>query len=157
MSTHTSRTLALLLAAAVLAFAGPAASHVEGYRKADGLVVHLGVMPAQLVRGSPPRHAEERMHGAVPRGAGVRHVMVAVFDEATGERLEDLRIEAEVASLGRPGPRRALEAIAFADAVTYCNYFTLGVRGQHRIRLWIQRPERPEPIMVEFRYDHRCC
>jgi uncharacterized protein involved in high-affinity Fe2+ transport len=77
-----------------------------------------------------------------------------VFDAATGERREDLRIEAEVAGIGLAGRRTGLEPMAIADTVTYGNYFDLGGRGLYRIRLWIQPPERPEPVVVEFRYDH---
>jgi hypothetical protein len=51
--------------------------------------------------------------------------VAAVFDAATGERVEDAVVEARVAEPGLAGITRRLEPMLIADTVTYGNYFQL--------------------------------
>jgi hypothetical protein len=152
MARTASRLLAPLALTAALAMMSLAAAD-DLYREADGLAVYLGLLPAEMVRGQPPRHLEERMHGGPPRGEHAYHLTVAVFDAGTGARIEDAKVEAEVARIGLRGPRRTLEPMALADTITYGGYVTFGGRGLFRIRLWITTPDRPEPVGISF--DHR--
>jgi hypothetical protein len=122
----------------------------------DGLSVYLGVLPAALVeRRHPAAHPEGAMHGGPPRGQHVYHVMVAVFDDETGERVEDLEVEARVTPLGRAAIARRLEPMSMADTITYGNYFNLATSGPHQIRVSLSRREATRPSTVEFSYDHR--
>jgi hypothetical protein len=117
--------------------------------------VYLGVLPAAMIQGHPGGHPEETMHGGMPRGRHAYHVVAAVFDAATGERVEDAVVEARAAEPGLAGVTRRLEPMLIADTVTYGNYFQLSGDGPYRIDLSITRPGLATPIIVEFTYEHR--
>ena len=127
----------------------------EPYRTADGVQVYLGVMPAALLRAHPEPHHERKMHGGAPADRNNYHLLVAVFDQASGARIEDAKVEAEVAPLGLAGARKQLEAMTVAGAVTYGDYFGMEHGDLYRIRLWIVRPGVDRPVEVEFSYDLR--
>ena len=120
----------------------------DSYKTADGLVVYLGVLPAALVRG------HEGMHGDVSSGPHVYHVVAAVFDAATGARIEDAKVEARVTPRRLAGEARALEQMEIAGTVTYGNYFTMGGSDPYRIELSIRTSGGGQPVKVEFTYIH---
>lgn len=136
---------------------GAATADDAGYHQvAEGLSVYLGVVPAALVRRDhPPDHAEAEMHRGPPRGRHVQHVMIAAFDAATGDRLEDARVSARVAPVGLAGVSRRLQPMVIADTVTYGNYFTMGLDGAYRIVISVTPAERPDPARFEFTHVHR--
>ena len=145
-----------IAAVAILAMIAPAiAQDISPYKVADGLAVYLGVIPAELITGHPGSHAEAEMHGGVPSGRHVHHVMVAVFDNASGERIADAVVTAKVTGLGLVGIEKTLEPMTIADAVTYGNYFDLPGRDLYRIRIEISRPGNVRSVRVEFEYDHQ--
>ena len=121
-------------------------------KSADGLTVYLGVIPAEIVRGHPPGHPERLAHGGPPSGRHSYHVVVAIFDAATGARVTDAKVSAQVASLGLSGPTRELEPMTIADTVTYGNYFTLPGRGPYRMLIEIGRAQKV--TKMTFDYDH---
>lgn len=121
-------------------------------KSVDGLTVYFGVIPAEIIRGHPPGHPERSAHGGPPSGRHSYHVIVAIFDAATGARVTDAKVSAQVASLGLSGPTRELEPMTIADTVTYGNYFTLPSRGPYRILIEIARAQRV--TKMTFDYDH---
>lgn len=141
----------------VFLFAASAAKAAvdEPYRTADGLQVYLGVMPAAVLRAHPEPHHEREMHGGAPADRDEYHVLVAVFDQASGARIADATVEAEVAPLALAGARKRLEAMAVAGTVTYGNFFKMPRGDLYRIRLWIVRHGSKQPVTVEFSYDLR--
>lgn len=148
------RLTGLLIAVLALAFAPTpafAADH-EHTKTASGLTVYVGMVPAQIVRGHPGRHPEAQAHGGPPRGEHVYHLIIAVFDAASGARVEDAKVSARVSGLGLAGPHRGLEPMKIADTVTYGNYFNLPGRGRYRIDVDVERS--PGPVSFEFAYDH---
>lgn len=158
------RTVLLaLMAALAWALTGliPAtAADTRDHKTAGGLSVYLGVLPAAMIQGHPKDHPEEAMHGGAPRGRHAFHVMVAVFDAESGDRIEDATVEASVASIGDaaahlPGVTRRLESMVIADTVTYGNYFTMRGDGPYRIRFSVTPAGATQPVVLEFSYDHR--
>ncbi len=119
-----------------------------------GLLVYLGVVPADLIRGYSTAHAERHMHGGPPRGTNHYHVMISIFDGATGRRVDDATVEAEVAGLDMAGVRKRLEPMAIADTVTYGNYFHMIGHDRYRIRLHIRRPGAADAVETAFTYEH---
>lgn len=152
-------TLLFMLAATLLwtlTGINPAMAADTGDRKtAGGLSVYLGVLPAAMIQGHPKDHPEEAMHGGIPRGRHVFHVMAAVFDAESGDRIEDAAVEARVTPLGLAGVTRRLQPMVIADTVTYGNYFTMRGDGPYRIRFSVTRAGAVQPIVLEFSYDHR--
>lgn len=140
---------ALLISAMVQAADEP------GYRSIDGVGFYLGVVPGQMIQGHDPEHSEAEMHGGVPRGRHVHHIMVAIFDEASGERVENASIEARVTPLGLATVTRPLEPMRIADALSFGNYFTLCGNGPYEIEIAITTAESTEPLKVEFTYEHQ--
>ena len=81
-----------VLAAATMALL----TTVAGYAQSDGLsqtvndvTIYLGVMPSEIVRG----HPESSLHGS-PKGSDLRHVVVALFDAKTTDRITDAKVSA---------------------------------------------------------------
>jgi hypothetical protein len=151
--------LLMLLAALVWALPAPGAATAAdagNHKIAQGLSVYLGVLPAALVgRGDMEDHPEAEMHDGAPGGGHDQHVMVAVFDAATGERVEDAIVEARVTPLGLAGVRRVLDPMVIADTITYGNYFTMRGDGPYRIAVSVMPAGAPRPVVLEFSYDHR--
>jgi hypothetical protein len=149
----------ILVCATVLSLAlglnAAAAADVEGHKTIAGLSVYLGVLPAAMVRDHSGDRTEATMHGGLPRGHA-HHVMAAVFDAKTGERVEDARVKARVSPPGLAGETRALEPMAIAGTITYGNYFTtIGDRQPYRIRLSITLAGTATPVVVEFSHHRR--
>jgi hypothetical protein len=150
----------LLVSATVLFWAlgleAAVAADVEGHKTIAGLSVYLGVLPAAMVRDHSGDRTEAAMHGGIPRGHHALHVMAAVFDAKTGERVEDARVKARVSPPGLAGETRALEPMAIAGTITYGNYFTtIGDRHPYRIRLSITLAGTATPVVVEFSHRRR--
>lgn len=117
----------------------------------NGLTVDIGVIPAEIVKGHPKEHPEASAHGGPPLGQYEYHLVVAVFDAASGARITDAKVEARVSSLGLVGPRKTLEQMAIAGTITYGNYFDLPEKGPYTIDIEIERPA--SRVRMEFTYE----
>ena len=136
-------------------FASSAATTTpEDFKVVSGVAIYLGVVPSELIKGHPGEHTEREMHGGVPTGQHRHHVVVALFDNASGKRIENAKVQASVAEIGLSGPEKALEPMTIAGATTYGNYFTMSGQGPYIIRLQIQRPEMPGIIKAIFKLRH---
>jgi hypothetical protein len=147
------RTLVASIAALVLLTACAQRAGEVDYQTADGLAIYLGVLPAAMIQGHQT-HPEERMHGGVPGGRHAYHVVAAVFDELTGERIENAMVQARVVPRGLAAETRALEPMEIAGTVTYGNYFTMGGDDPYRIEISITRSGAGTPVVVDFSYRH---
>lgn len=146
----------ILALALSLSAAAPARADIVNEQKVvEGLAFYLGIVPAEIVRGHPSGHEERGMHGGPPSHAGQYHVMVAIFDAASGKRVTDASVKARVESVGLGGQERALEAMPVAGAMTYGNYFGMVGNGPFRIILQVVRPGMTAPIEVRFEHTHR--
>jgi hypothetical protein len=124
------------------------------FKTVAGLVVYLGVLPAAIIQGHVKDHPEETMHGGIPRGPHAYHVMVAIFDAVTGERMEKATVQARVTPLGFATVTRELEPMVIAGTVTYGNYFTMRGADPYRIEFSITPAESATPVTLEFSYEH---
>jgi hypothetical protein len=150
----TKVALAMLFS---LVTASSSATAAEGglYRTAGGLAVYLGVIPAEIVKGHPSGHAEQTMHGGAPKGVHQYHVVAAVFDAASGARVSDAKVSAQVSGLGLSGPKKKLDPMEIANTISYGGFFDLPGRDLYTIGLTIERSGQPKPVSLEFKYDHR--
>ena len=119
----------------------------------DGVTIYLGIVPAEIMRGHPKEHPEGTMHGGGPRGEEQYHVMVALFDAKTGQRITDADVKASVAGVGRTESPVTLEPMNIADTITYGNYFNMSGYGPFRIDLQIRRPSTAH--VIEARFEHK--
>src|SRR5512139_1015129 len=88
-------------------------------RTAGGVTVYLGVVPAEIVKGLPAAGTTERpMHGRIPGGPHQYHLVAAIFDVASGTRVSDAVVTAEVSGLGLSGSKMKLEPMQIAGTTT---------------------------------------
>lgn len=123
----------------------------SGYHKVvDGVSVYFAIVPAELVRGHPREHPESEMHGGVP--AGESHVMVALFDDKTGDRITRAEVTARVRGGHVATIEKRLEPMTIAGSLTYGNYFPMGGSGPYQVELRIYAPGRNKPISMRFEW-----
>jgi hypothetical protein len=140
---------ALLSALAITAPAS--AQEPDSYKAVDGLGVYLGVLPAAIVRAQP----DAAMHGGAPSGAHDYHIIIALFDAATGARIENAEVTATVSGLGHVGGRRLdLEPMTIAGTVTYGQFVPLPGEDIYDIAVDISVPGRDSPVRADFSYRH---
>ncbi len=147
--------LATALWLAAISFSPASAEENENYKVAQGLGVYLGVLPAAIVRGHQEDHPEATMHGGVPSGGHEYHIIIAVFEAATGVRIENAKVTATVSGLGHVGQNSLeLEPMAIAGTVTYGGFVALPGSDRYDIVLAISVPGRSAPARVSFTYQH---
>ncbi len=134
---------------ALLGVAPPVSAAERGYRQiVDGVAVYVGIVPAQLVRGHPPGHPEREMHGGAP--VGENHLMVALFEEKTGRRLDGVEATATITGPDRFKAEKRLEPMAIAGAASYGNYFYMPGPGPYRIALRFRPPGAARDLRANF-------
>ncbi len=142
--------VAVIAAAGMLAVGNLAAAESDPYREADGLAVYFGVVPSAIAGDHHRSRAERTMHGGAPSGLDSYHLLVAVFDQATRQRLRGLQVKASVHAHGRATVTKPLEPMTVGDALSYGNYFVFPGAGEHQITIEILRPETAQPVRVNF-------
>lgn len=148
--------LPLVIALLASVNSASAADDAAQYKQSQGLAVYLGVLPAAMVKGHDPGHAESTMHGGAPAGSHEYHLLVAVFEESSGLRIVDAEVIATVTGLGHVGGTRLqLEPMRIEDTVTYGNFIDFPGADLYTIKVSVRRRDAPHPIAFEFSYDHR--
>lgn len=144
LTFHAVRCMFLLLVGAF--FLVPQAHAAEQKLVVDTMEVFYGFVPAQIVAQQAERNAEKGsspMHKGRPR-KNFRHLVVALFDQATGQRIADATVDATITPLGLGSTRKRLDPMHINDTVTYGNFFNLPAEdGPFRVVLSIARPGRP--------------
>lgn len=147
--------LGLAQAAVLLLFSSAAfAADSSDYRVVDGLAIYYAVLPAEMIRGHPKEHPEAVMHGGVPAGKHVHHLMIALFDGKSLERITDAQVTATVGEIGLAQTKKQLEPFTVADALTYGNYFEFSNLATYTVAIEVRRPGSPSVIETRFEYRH---
>jgi hypothetical protein len=140
-----------------LAPSGAYADQLNRSATKSGVIVHFGIVSAEKAR-SVARGASDPVELASAPGLSRYHLVVALFDKATGERISDATVNATVTG---PGPKsrphtqvKPLQELKVNDTVTYGNYFDMPWRGRYRIDLSIMRRNTAKPTSVRLTYDH---
>ena len=142
-------SIAALTASA--AFAADSATH----KVVHGVAIYLGVLPAEMVLGHPKSHSEAEMHGGVPAGQHQQHVVVALFDQASGKRISGAKVSARVHEINLAGTQKKLEPMLISGTVSYGNYFNMpAANNPYRIRVLIELPGVAGVIEAQFDYQH---
>jgi hypothetical protein len=151
MNISTLKFLAWIALGLVLS---AALAHVsDESQSAAGLKVDLGIVPAENIRNRPEERAAYEMHGGVPSGNSMYHVMVAVFDAKTGARISDTQVKARVEEVGLTSEEKPLAPMRIAGAVTYGNFFRMAGSATFRVTVEIRLPG--ETRMTQLRFEHR--
>ncbi len=139
---------------AALFLTGAFAADVATHKVVNGVDIYLGVLPSEMILDHPQSHAEPGMHGGVPAGEHRFHVMVALFDAATGKRITGAQVKATVSELALSGTEKKLEPMLIADTISYGNYFIMSGNGIYRIQVQVRRSGVAQAIETEFEYRH---
>jgi len=126
----------------------------KNYQVIEGVAIYLGVMPAQIVRGHDRGHVESKMHGGIPSSRDSEHVVVALFDNTSGKRIENAKVSAQVMELGLGPEWKNLEPMRIAGTITYGNYFDMPQNDIYHIQVRIHLADRPNPLVATFTYQH---
>ena len=111
-----------------------AAQPAHGLREASGAVVfEHGWLPAARVADHPSQHAESKMHGGT-RGQSGSHIVVALFDKASGARISHATVEVRITPLGGAPIAKALEPMSIEGLPSYGGYVPVVRPGIYRIR-----------------------
>ena len=147
------------IGAASLALAPPAgAGVVDGMRTVDGLTVYLGVVPAAVTRTHAPQHPERNMHGGISRPSFHDvHLLVAVFNSASGQRLRNVAVTARIHGTNRNRWTVPLTPMTVNGALTYGGYTNVGAEEDVMISIDVTRPGRTthrRTTSAQFEYVH---
>ncbi len=150
-----ARTLSVLIAVGLtFGMAQAAAVNPDQPIRLDGMELFFGLIPAEILRGHPSDHEERSMHGGVPRGKGVYHLIVSVFDAKTTTRITDAVITGSVIEAGMTTQNQKLEAMSFGGNVAYGNYFAMSNPGPYEIVVNVRRPGEHKTATARFQYWH---
>jgi len=122
----------------------------DTHKKVGGIELYIGVIPAEVIQGRGSSE-ERRMHGGVPAGSNGYHLVVALFDQGSGDRITDAQVSAWVTVPGRAVVENPLESMKVADVVTFGNYFVLSDQTRNRISVRVQRAGK-DPVNADFQY-----
>ena len=154
-----ARTLARLLGLILLLLMGVSAQALadtaSDSKTVGNILIYMGLLPAEMIRGHPQQHPEVSMHGGLQSGSGQYHVLIALFDSKTGSRIENADVSARVSEIGLAGDEKKLEPMQIAGTVTYGNYFRMAGRGPFKIALTIHVPGQPQEIRTTFEHRHQ--
>lgn len=142
----------LAISLAVAALTAAATADTDRYQVVDGVAIYLGLMPAEMVLGHPRQFPENEMHGGIPQGKDRYHVVIALFDDATGKRIGGAQVIATVSESGSAGQRKALEPMSIHNTKTYGNWFILSGHGPYRVQLEIAGIRGKGRIETGFEY-----
>lgn len=130
---------------------GTNGADLEREKRVDGMTVFLGVVPAELIAGNP---AEAAAHGGLPKGGSYHHVLIAIFDGKTGERITDAEVSARVEDVGRSASaEKKLDAMLIGRSVTFGNFFFMPGRDPYSIHVKIDHHHHAISE-VTFHYRH---
>lgn len=157
-AAKTGAVLAALAIALAPALQPASAGVVDGVQNVDDLTVYLGVVPAAVTRRHAPRHAERTMHGGAERpGLHDVHLMVAVFNRPTGQRVTNAVVTARLHGTGSNRSAVPLRPMTINGALTYGGYASLGLDEELMISVDVTRPGRSPGTRTktaQFRYVH---
>lgn len=154
-----SRRTTLVLPLAGLAMAdGAAPAIAQGAAEGstltvDGVLAYLGVVPAAIVQGHPRQHPEATMHGGPDDSKRDYHLILALFAEDSGTRIETAEVQVNVMGLGHiGGTRLTLDPMQIAGTVTWGTFVDLPSRDIYELTFSVTLPDRKGEIVFPFRY-----
>jgi hypothetical protein len=151
----SGQVLAVILAAVFNLVSGATfAVDSSSYRIVDGLTIYYAAVPAEVIRRYPKDSPEATMHGGVPKGKHVYHLIVALFDSTNMERITDAKVTAIVGEIGLGRKSKPLEPFTIAGALTYGNYFNFSKTATYIIDITVNRPGSTATIKTRFEYRH---
>jgi hypothetical protein len=97
------------------------------------------------------------VYGVAPSGPAQYYVTVALFDAATGQRIDDATMTARVSTAKAAGPEKRVERITVANSASYGNYFAMADTGPYKVTVRVSDQPRWTPLKrsLNIRIDER--
>lgn len=133
----------LLISVFLLALVEPAMAQARLDK--EGVVIYWGLVPAAVVS---ERHALDEMHGGRPGGGGqLHHLVIAVYDSASGRRIDNAVLRAQLSESGLVDEApRYLTPMSIDGQMSYGQIFSVAKAGPYRFRVWVRPPGRATEI-----------
>jgi hypothetical protein len=103
------------------------------------------------------KRALAELHGVPPKGQA-HHLVVALYDSASGRRIEDAVVRAQLREGGVVDePAKVLLPMKVNDQPSYGQIFGVAKAGPYRFRVWVRLPQRTDEIefAIQARSPHR--
>ena len=146
------RVLACCAVVAGLASGAAGAQPAHASRQTGGLVFHYGLVPSEMVLAHPQAHAERQMHPGESR-KGRSHLVLAIFDAASGERISQAEVVTHITLVGGASATKPLERMDIANLPSFGAFVPVGAPGIYKIRFEVKRPGVAGTASAEF--EHR--
>ena len=143
-----SKLCSSILAVCFIAIPIAMADDSERHQQVNGMDVYLGVIPSQLAAGDHPD-----MHEINAPTHHVYHILIAIFDSKTGNRIKDANVSANVSSSALTEKSKILDAMHTNNAISFGNFFPMSVPGKYTIRVEIQHPDMDGAATANFVYQ----
>lgn len=146
MAVHRVHLLRLpgLLMALVLLWGTPLmADDSPRYQVVDGVRIYIGILPMAMVGEKTPD-----MHGATP-GAGSFHLVAALFDEKSGDRISNAKLTASLTGADADVSKK-LEPMSMNNVASYGNFFMFPGLGEYGVRVEAVLPGNDQVIQANF-------
>jgi hypothetical protein len=140
----TSRWPGLLLL--VLLWLASLQAFAQARQDRDGVTLYWGLVPAAIV---DDKHAVDELHGGPRKDGGhAHHLVVAVFDTASGRRIGDAIVRAQLTESGIVDePPKYLPQMPVNGQMSYGQWFTtVAASGPYRFRVFVKLADRPREI-----------
>lgn len=146
-STHRIHVLLRRLLAWGFLLALAESSFAQARLDKEGVTIYWGFVPAAVVSD---KHALDEMHGGRPGGGGqVHHLVIAVYDSASGRRIDNAVLRAQLSESGIVDePPRYLTPMPIDGQMSYGQVFSVAKAGPYRFRVWVKPPGRT--MEIEF-------
>lgn len=111
----------------------------------DGVTIYWGWVPAAIVSD---KHALDQLHGGKPKGGGqVHHLVVALFDSATGGRIESAVVRAQLSEIGvADAPVKYLPPMLIDGRMSYGQLFSVVKDGPYQFKILVKLADRAREI-----------
>ena len=148
--------LAAFLSAAAVAASPTYAGLEKGRVTVGSTIVYLGVVPATQTRDySSEQVGDMAMGGASANSPNGIHLVVALFDHGTGQRITTAQVKARF--IGERGRRwsTALKPMTMNRAMTYGAYSNMGGNNKASILIDVARRSagRDQSMTARFEYN----
>jgi hypothetical protein len=143
-----SKLFSSILVVCFIALPVAMASDSERHQQVNGMDVYFGVIPSQLAADDHPD-----MHGINAPARHVYHVLVALFDRKTGNRIKDAQVIANVSDSALTEESKSLDVMHTNGIISYGNFFRMSVPGRYNIRVEIQHPGADGIAAANFVYQ----
>jgi hypothetical protein len=151
LATSIPRTHTLALALLVLTTACSKQEDPRNSQVVDGVTIYIGVVPSRVVRGHPGTRETSPMHAGVPTTGRSDHVVVALFEDVTGKRIEDAQVTGSITEIGMGSDRKKFERMTTDASITYGgNFFNMPAGHDYHLKLWISQPGNKKAVEATF-------